>query len=144
MAWPLVVVGIMLGIMMIMARVKSPMLVAVGMYLPFNTTSAIFLGGVIRWFVDTQKVRRGFNEAQRARIENVGVLAAAGMIAGEALMGLVVATFRFFSWPLPVLFREPAYWGGAIALIALAVVLVQLPLSQAGDPNEPAPPVAMM
>src|SRR5208337_5658420 len=43
MPWPLVVVGIMLGVMMIMARVRSPMLVAVGMYLPFNTTSAIFV-----------------------------------------------------------------------------------------------------
>jgi putative OPT family oligopeptide transporter len=144
MAWPLVVVGIMLGIMMIMARVKSPMLVAVGMYLPFNTTSAIFLGGIIRWAVDNLRTRRGFNEAQRARIENVGVLAAAGMIAGEALMGLVVATFRFFSWPLPILSKDPSYWGGAIALLVLAAVLIQLPLSQAGDPNEPALPVAMM
>jgi len=39
----LVVVGILFGIAMIMMQVKSPMLVAVGMYLPFGTTFAIFV-----------------------------------------------------------------------------------------------------
>src|SRR6266404_5925956 len=48
MPWPLVVVGIFMGIGMIMMQVRSPMLVAVGMYLPFETTFAIFLGGVFR------------------------------------------------------------------------------------------------
>ncbi len=48
MPWPLVVVGIFFGIALIMMQVKSPMLVAVGMYLPFGTTFAIFVGGVFR------------------------------------------------------------------------------------------------
>src|SRR6266699_4484158 len=48
MPWPLVVVGIFFGISMIMMQVRSPMLVAVGMYLPFETTFAIFIGGVFR------------------------------------------------------------------------------------------------
>jgi len=39
-----------MGIAMIMLQVRSPMLVAVGMYLELGTTSAIFVGGVIRWF----------------------------------------------------------------------------------------------
>src|SRR2546430_15583309 len=38
MAWPLVIAGIMMGIAMILFKVKSPMLVAIGMYLPFATT----------------------------------------------------------------------------------------------------------
>src|SRR6202162_4206307 len=45
---PLVVVGILFGIALIMMQVRSPMLVAVGMYLPFETTFAIFIGGVFR------------------------------------------------------------------------------------------------
>src|SRR5437867_2615938 len=49
MAWPLVVTGILLGIAMIMFKVRSPMLVAIGMYLPISITSAIFIGGVLRW-----------------------------------------------------------------------------------------------
>ena len=72
MAWPLVVTGILLGFAMILFRVKSPMLVAIGMYLPISITSAIFVGGVIRWLTDVLRRRAGLNEAQRARVENVG------------------------------------------------------------------------
>jgi putative OPT family oligopeptide transporter len=144
MPWPLVVVGVLLGVVLIMARVKSPMLVAVGMYLPINTTFAIFIGGVIRWVTDSMRKRAGFNEAQSARVENVGILTASGLIAGEALMGLVIATFRFFEWPLPKIFAEPSYLVGVIVILLLGTLLVRLPLSKAGSPDEPAPPVAMM
>ena len=95
MPWPLVVVGILFGIAMIMMQVKSPMLVAVGMYLPFGTTFAIFVGGVIRSLGDWVAERRGFNSAQKARVENAGVLVASGLIAGEALLGLVWAGLQF-------------------------------------------------
>ena len=91
MAWPLVIVGIAMGISLILVQVKSPMLFSVGMYLPLETTFAIFIGGLIRGFVDKLAGKRDFNEAQKARVENAGVLAASGLIAGEALMGLVVA-----------------------------------------------------
>ena len=84
MPWPLVVVGVCFGIALIMMQVKSPMLVAVGMYLPFETTFAIFLGGVFRSLGDWMAKRRGFNSAQMARVENAGVLTASGLIAGEA------------------------------------------------------------
>jgi len=144
MPWPLVVVGVMFGIVMIMSRVKSPMLVAVGMYLPINTTFAIFVGGVFRWVTDSMRKRAGFNEAQSARVENVGILTASGLIAGEALMGLVIATFRFFEWPLPKIFPDPSYIAGSIVILLLGTLLVRLPLSKAGSPDEPAPPVAMM
>ena len=144
MPWPLVVVGVMFGIVMIMVRVKSPMLVAVGMYLPVNTTFAIFLGGMIRWVTNSMIVRKGFNPAQHARVENVGILTASGLIAGEALMGLVIATFRFFEWPLPVIFKEPSYLFGMAVIALLGVLLVRLPLKNAGSPDEPAPPAAMM
>ena len=52
MAWPLIVVGILMGFALIMIEVRSPMLFAVGMYLPLETTFAIFLGGMIRWITD--------------------------------------------------------------------------------------------
>ncbi|MGH9665892.1 MAG: OPT family oligopeptide transporter, partial [Bryobacteraceae bacterium] len=91
MPWPLVVVGILMGVAMILLDVGSPMLVAVGMYLPFNTTSAIFAGGLIRWASDRMSAARGYNDAQRTLVESVGVLVASGLIAGEALVGLVVA-----------------------------------------------------
>src|SRR5712671_4364632 len=144
MAWPLVVTGILLGIAMIMFKVKSPMLVAIGMYLPISITSAIFVGGVVRWITDSAARRRGCNEAQQARIENVGILTASGLIAGEALMGLVIATFRFFEWPLPKIFESPSYLFGFAIIVMLGVLLVRMPLANAGRPEEPAPPSAMM
>jgi len=145
MPWPLVVVGILMGIAMIMMQVRSPMLVAVGMYLPFETTFAIFLGGVFRSMGDWLAKRRGFNSAQMARVENAGVLTASGLIAGEAVLGLLWAGLQFApAWARPQIFSNPSYFAGMAVMVALAVLMIRLPLSSAGDPNEPAPPVAMM
>jgi uncharacterized oligopeptide transporter (OPT) family protein len=141
----LVVVGILFGVAMIMMQVRSPMLVAVGMYLPFETTFAIFLGGVFRSLGDWVAQHRGFNEAQKARVENAGVLTASGLIAGEAVLGLVWAGLQFApSWARPQIFDNPAYLAGLGVMMALAALMIWLPLSSAGDPNEPAPPTAMM
>ena len=146
MPWPLVVVGIFFGIAMIMMQVKSPMLVAVGMYLPFETTFAIFVGGVFRSVGDWLAKRGSLNEAQRARVENAGILTASGLIAGEAILGLVWAGLQFApAWTRTQILSNPSYLvGGTIVMVALAVLMIRLPLSAAGDPNEPAPPTAIM
>jgi putative OPT family oligopeptide transporter len=144
MAWPLVVTGILLGIAMIMFKVKSPMLVAIGMYLPISITSAIFVGGVVRWITDSAARRSRLNEPQRARTENVGVLVASGLIAGEALAGLVKAVYDFQDKALPSAFREPSYLVGVGVMALIAFVLIKIPLANAGDPSEPAPPSAIM
>ncbi len=145
MPWPLVVVGVFFGIALIMMQVKSPMLVAVGMYLPFETTFAIFLGGVFRELGDWMAKRQGLNSAQRARVENAGVLTASGLIAGEAVLGLLWAGLQFApAWARPSIFKEPSYLAGIVVMVGLALLLIRVPLSSAGDPNEPAPPVAMM
>jgi len=144
MAWPLVIVGILMGFAMIMIEVKSVMLFAVGMYLPLGTTFAIFVGGVIRWITDKLRDGRGLNGAQKARVDNAGVLTASGLIAGEALCGLVIAglvgsghNVTLFSW-------APPFLAALVALVLLAVVLVRVPLANAGSPDEPAPPAAIM
>jgi putative OPT family oligopeptide transporter len=144
MPWPLVVVGIMMGFALIMVQVKSPMLFAVGMYLPLETTFAIFIGGLIRWGTDLLRDRRGFNEAQKARVDNAGVLTASGLIAGEALMGLVKAGFSFARKPLPAIFAQPPLFMAFLVLVVLGVVMVKVPLARAGSPDEPAPPTAIM
>jgi putative OPT family oligopeptide transporter len=137
MAWPLVIAGILMGIAMIMFKVRSPMLVAIGMYLPIATTGAIFVGGLVRWGVDTLRRRADYNPAQAARVENVGVLIASGMIAGEALAGLVTATFNFMDWPLLEVFKHPSYAAGAGVMALIAWVLIRVPLSNADSPDEP-------
>src|SRR5436853_5748550 len=52
MAWGLIAIGAAFGVAMILCGARAPMLVAVGMYLPFDTSSAIFVGGVMKWIVD--------------------------------------------------------------------------------------------
>ena len=144
MAWPLVIVGILMGFALIMIEVKSVMLFAVGMYLPLGTTFAIFLGGVIRWVTDKLRDRRGLNDAQKARVDNAGVLTASGLIAGEALCGLVIAGLVGSGHNVTLLKWAPPFVVALIALIVLIVALVRVPLANAGSPDEPAPPTAIM
>jgi putative OPT family oligopeptide transporter len=144
MAWPLVIVGILLGLAMIMIEVRSVMLFSVGMYLPLGTTFAIFLGGVIRWVTDKLRDRRGYNDAQKARVENSGVLTASGLIAGEALCGLVIAGLVGSGKDVTLVHWTPSFWVALAALAVLIVVMVRVPLANAGSPDEPAPPTAIM
>jgi putative OPT family oligopeptide transporter len=152
MAWPLVVVGIAMGISLILIKVRSPMLFSVGMYLPLETTFAIFVGGIIRGIVDKVAKKRGLNEAQKTRVENAGILSASGLIAGEALIGLLIAVVVFTRdqmgqkaefWTIPG-FETIGPWLALLVFGVLAAYLIRIPLSKAGSPDEPAPPTAMM
>jgi putative OPT family oligopeptide transporter len=91
MAWPLVIAGMFLALGLILIKAPAPMLIAVGMYLPFESTSAIFLGGLIKWLFDRRLERVGATEAERARAQNTGVLLSSGFIAGESLMAVLLA-----------------------------------------------------
>ncbi|MCU0237314.1 MAG: oligopeptide transporter, OPT family [Acidobacteria bacterium] len=150
MVWPLIVVGILMAIGFILVQVKSPMLVCVGMYLSFETVAAIFAGGVIRWVIDTIISRRNYNDNQKSRISNRGVLLASGLIAGEALIGLVKAAVAFLNDGIvPNLgetflgVQKPSFLISVGIFFALGYLLVKLPLANAGDPDEPAAPAVM-
>ncbi len=143
MAWPLIGVGILMAVGFILVQVRSPMLVCVGMYLPLETTFAIFIGGVIRGIVDKMADARRFNAAQKVRVENNGVLCAAGLIAGEALVGLVFAALYFYEIPVYSFFDRPSFVGSLCVFAIVAFVLTAIPLRNAGNPDEPAPPSAM-
>jgi putative OPT family oligopeptide transporter len=133
MAWALIIAGMILGVSFILMGIKSPMLIFVGMYLPFSTVFAIFAGGLIKGILDLYVARRKYNEGQLAMVENTGVLLASGMIAGEALMGLVIAVFAmfniFFSDVLPI--SHPLYIIGLIIVAGIAYFLVTIPLKKA-------------
>jgi putative OPT family oligopeptide transporter len=144
MAWPLVVVGILLGITMIMIDVKSVMLFSVGMYLPLGTTFAIFVGGLIRWATDKLRDRRGYNDAQKARVDNAGILTASGLIAGEALCGLVIAGLVGSGRDVTLVHWTPSIGAALAALAVLLIIMIRVPLANAGRPEDPAPPTAIM
>jgi len=99
---------------------------------------------VIRWITDSLRDRRGFNDAQKARVENAGVLTASGLIAGEALTGLMIALFVLRDIHLPVIFTNPPVLLGFGVLAILAIYMIQTPLRNAGNPDDPAPPTAIM
>ncbi len=150
MAWPLIIVGILMAIGFILVRVKSPMLVCVGMYLPLETSFAIFIGGLIKGIMDKFVAGRKLNEAQKVRTDNNGVLLASGLIAGEALIGLLfaglaVGEVHYETWfpMVSTMFPLPFYIS-SLVFVLVAIILIRTPLRNAGRPDEPAPPSAMM
>jgi putative OPT family oligopeptide transporter len=142
MAWPLIIVGILMAVGLILLKVKSPMLVFVGMYLPLETSFAIFIGGLIKGILEKRAAKKNFNDAQKIRSENNGVLLASGLIAGEALIGLLFAFLYLMKWKIPIVFDEPSFLVSLVVFVVIGYILVKIPLKNAGSPDEPAPPSA--
>ena len=75
-------------------------------------------------------------------------LTASGLIAGEAILGLVWAGLQFAPAECPEAFAgfqriRPISWDWQSCSL-LALIMIRTPLGSAGSPDEPAPPVAMM
>jgi len=136
MAWGLILMGCLFGVALVMIDAPSPMLIAVGMYLPLETTSAIFLGGVFKWVTDRVAARRAAQD--RASIEQRGTLVASGLIAGEAITGIILAGVFLLSGSSMIRLiagvDTPSFyaaWGGYLSLVAsgaIAYGLIKIPL----------------
>jgi putative OPT family oligopeptide transporter len=131
MAWPLIIVGMLMAFGLILLQVRSPMLVCVGMYLPFETTSAIFVGGLIRGIADLIAKRRGFTQEQMSELENNGTLLASGLIAGEALMGLIFAGLAFYEVKITPITPTPSYLVSLVVIALIALILIVTPIRYA-------------
>jgi uncharacterized oligopeptide transporter (OPT) family protein len=130
MAWGLLGIGAAFGIALLLCGARSPMLIAVGMYLPFSTTSAIFIGGLIKWVLNRISERR--SAEQKLLIEERGTLLASGLIAGEAIVGILLAVLFLTGIPAIATFSFAPAWGGWLSLIgfaAIAYVLIRIPAS---------------
>jgi putative OPT family oligopeptide transporter len=139
MAWPLVIAGMFLAIGLILIKAPSPMLIAVGMYLPFESTAAIFVGGVVKLVLDWMLARKKASAEEKTRAENVGILLSSGFIAGESLMAVLLAFLVLGGDFVPALIemREGLTAGltadhrpGLILYPALFYFLVFLPLKK--------------
>lgn len=136
MAWGLLAIGVAFGVALLFTGARAPMLIAVGMYLPFDTSAAIAVGGLFKYALEYTTRKR--TDEEKLRIEDRGSFLASGMIAGEAIMGIVLAVT--FLAGIPSLtqlltgaeqfsFYEPA--GGWLSLLAFAAIgwiLLRLPL----------------
>jgi putative OPT family oligopeptide transporter len=92
--WALVLLGVMISITLEMCGVPS-LAFAVGVYLPLSSSSPIFIGGLIRWLVDSARQRRLPSLTREELIaegdRSPGVLLSSGYIAGGAIAGIVIA-----------------------------------------------------
>jgi putative OPT family oligopeptide transporter len=139
MAWGLVLMGCLFGVALIMIDAPAPMLIAVGMYLPFETTSAIFVGGMLKWLADRIAARRKLSAAGKDLFEQRGTLLASGFIAGEAILAILLSVafilaekFHYpdFSVTRLLLHRDEwavyQNWGGMLSLVVFGVVAYAL------------------
>ena len=85
--WAMILTGV--GIAIVVEILKVPVMpFAVGMYLPFSLSAGIMSGGIVRWFMER---RKNVSDEERKESVDRGVLYTSGLIAGEGLMGIVLA-----------------------------------------------------
>jgi putative OPT family oligopeptide transporter len=146
--WHLVGIGMVIGVVIIglderqakrQAQLRFPVLaVALGMYLPLKLSAAILFGGLL-----AEYVRRGGPVSQTST-DDQGLLCAAGLVTGEAMVGILLALPIALSslWPSlegdPFqLFPDPPLggWPGLVALALVALFLVRAAQAARGGEN---------
>jgi len=127
MAWPLVAAGMLLGIGLILIGSPSPMIIAVGMYLPFRATACIFFGGVIKYFLDRAVTKKKSTGKGKEIVENIGLLLASGLIAGQALMGIVTSGIEALKEKIRLPEVLGSAWLGLIIFFILGFILIYFP-----------------
>ncbi len=133
MTWGLIIIGMIMGVAFILIKVKSPMLVSVGMYLPFETTAAIFIGGMVKWVVDFIIERKGASAKIKEAAENTGVLVASGLIAGEALIGLGFAALNVVNVKMFEIFQSPNFGVSILVILLVAYALAVYPIKNVSE-----------
>ena len=141
--WGLVLLGAMISVVLEMSGISS-LAFAVGVYLPIQSSTPIFVGGLIRWLVDRKlrhKLRAAdLNEAQLSAEgdKSPGVLMASGFIAGGALAGIIIAIMegvfdktdaRLMEWATN---NNPFFegaWSDRLALIPFVALVILLYLT---------------
>jgi uncharacterized oligopeptide transporter (OPT) family protein len=145
MVWPFVLAGMVLAFVLILIDV--PVLpVAIGIYLPFTLAAPIFCGGVIR-YITNKKIKKhyGYNEEEQAsewelaikqtevkpkeRIIRTGLLFTAGLIAGEALTGVIVAFIIIAGINIAMFEFSPAL-PGLLLWLFIALLVFYIPLRE--------------
>ena len=118
--WGLVFVGVFLAICLEILRIPV-MPFAIGLYLPIYLNATIMIGGVVRMFMDGRK-----NVDEKTKNDQVtdGTLYCAGMIAGEGIIGILLAVFAVVKIDSKIIlpFHLPQV-GSLVLYIALLVLL---------------------
>ena len=128
--WDIIILGGVIGVLIILAdeyfkRKKSifkmPVLaVAVGLYLPFELDSSIFIGGLIAWLLE-RGYQRAKNSTSVDQAKNTGLLMASGLITGEALIGILIAVLTAVQWDFSI--SDNPLGGSLLGLLILTIIL---------------------
>ncbi|MBN1153489.1 oligopeptide transporter, OPT family [candidate division KSB1 bacterium] len=117
--WDLVGIGAAFAVLIMLFRIP-PLPFAVGMYLPLYTMTPVFIGGLIRHWVD-KRYKLGEDEKGKDQ----GILLGSGFIAGEGMMGVVIAVIAVIISREPEFFRIPypsAWIGEVVSAIAFSLL----------------------
>jgi putative OPT family oligopeptide transporter len=130
--WGMVAVGAVIGAVIIgvdeyLKKIDAPwhapvLAVAVGIYLPLELSVPIFLGGLMAHAVERSLADRP--QADRERSMRLGILAAAGLITGEALLGIFLAIPIVLSGKPDILAISDEPLGGAPGLLVMAGIAI--------------------
>ena len=123
--WGLIFIGICIAV--IVEILGIPVLpFAIGVYLPVQLNACIMVGGLIRLFFDKMKK----DEEKKKGIVNNGILFCSGMIAGEGLVGILLAILAVFNvagvLDLSGLLNLPTWAANAGSLVVFALVILSL------------------
>jgi len=138
----------LLAVVLILIGSPSPMLIAVGMYLPFRATACIFFGGVIKYFLDKCIFfggvikyfldKRVANKKPTAKgkevVGNIGLLLASGLIAGQAITGIITAALKGANLNLPEVWNSA--WLGLVIFFILGFILIYFPYKKMIESGE--------
>ncbi len=119
--WDLVGIGAAFSIVIMLFKIP-PLPFAVGIYLPLNTMTPVFIGGLIRHMVDS---RTKSHDDAEAKISDSGVLLSSGFIAGEGLLGVVIAILAVILTRAPRFLQitYPYGWmGQVVSAIAFSIL----------------------
>lgn len=123
--WNLVFTGVFLALALEVLRIPV-MPFAIGLYLPIYLNTSIMIGGVVRWFMDSRKkVDAKTKEEQSTN----GTLFCAGMIAGEGLVGILLAVFAVFGINTALSF-DLGNIGGIVLMIVMIACLLAFSLKK--------------
>ncbi|MBI3789291.1 MAG: oligopeptide transporter, OPT family [Gemmatimonadetes bacterium] len=133
--WGLVLIGAFLAIAMEVMGVSS-LPVAVGVYLPISTSATMFMGGLVRWLVNRRnKVDvEDDEEARRSADSGPGVLFSSGLIAGGAIMGVLLTALAVKGWDGAFNLAKSVGGFGESALVGIVAfgLFIALPLYRTG------------
>ena len=124
--WALIFIGVFIAIVVEILHMPV-MPFAVGMYLPFSLSAGIMAGGVVRILVEK---RKGTEKEKKARTDR-GLLFTSGMIAGEGIVGILLAVLAVFgvadkinlSSVYGAAFQSVGNWVGLAAFVVLLAIL---------------------